>query len=175
MSVRGACAVVFAAAVMTIGGLPARERAVFAASEGGGRVERLEAQVAAHPSDTVGRTALAKAYLDAGSPGLALRALASAPEAVRHAPSLQHMEARVLIEQGKARDALALERSVLTACGDGGGAEGCDSYLIASAVRRADILEQLVAQGVEDAVAQPEASLVAYHKATHEARLAVAQ
>jgi hypothetical protein len=132
--------------------------------------------VAAHPEDAVSRTSLARAYLDAGSPGLAWRALAGAPAAQQHQPAIEHMAARVLIEQGKAKDALALERSVLATCGgDPSPANGCDTFLIVSATRRADILEQLVAQGVEDAVAQPEASLIAYHNATHEARLAVAE
>jgi hypothetical protein len=49
----------------------------------------------------------------------------------------------------------------------------CDAWLIASARRRADILEELVGLGVEDARAQPEASAVAYHNATREVRLAV--
>ncbi len=180
MNIRSACGVVFAAAVMTLGSLPGREHPVFAAAEGGGagdRVERLEAQVAAHPGDSVSRTSLAKSYLDAGSPGLAWRTLAATPDAQRHEPGIEHMAARVLIEQGKAKDALALERSVLATCGNdvGSAVPGCDTWLIISANRRADILQELVQQGVEDAIAQPEASLVAYHNATHEARLAVAE
>jgi hypothetical protein len=175
MSIRGACVVVFAAAVMTLGTLPGRERAVFAAGENGERALRLEAQVAAHPEDIASRTELARAYLDAGSPGLAWRALSETPQVQAHAPQVLHMEARVLIEQGKAKDALALERSVLTACGDDPSApgEGCDFWLVVSASRRAAILQELVVQGVEDAIAAPEASLVAYHNATHEARLSV--
>jgi hypothetical protein len=180
MSIRGACGLVFAAAVLTLGSVPGRERPVFAAGEAtsaGQVAERLEAQVAAHPGDSVSRTSLAKAYLDAGSPGLAWRTLAGAPDAQRHEPGLEHMAARVLIEQGKAKDALDLERSVLATCGNGDSAApaGCDSWLVISATRRADILEELVHQGVDDAIAHPEASLVAYHNATHEARLAVAE
>ena len=45
--------------------------------------------------------------------------------------------------------------------------------VIVSATRRAGILDALVKQGVDDAIAHPEASMVAYHNATHEARLAV--
>ncbi len=177
MSIRGACGVVFAAAVMTLGTLPGRERAVFAAGETGQRVERLEAQVAAHPGDTASRTDLARAYLDAGSPGLAWRTVSEAPASQRHEPAVQHMAARVLIEQGRAREALALEESVLSTCGDDPSAavRGCDVGLILSATRRASILQELVQQGVEDAIAQPEASLVAYHHATHEARISVTQ
>jgi len=169
--------VVFAAAVMTLGTLPGRERPVFAAGESGQRVERLEAQVAAHADDLGSRTELAHAYLDAGSPGLAWRALSETPESQRHAPLVEHMAARVLIEQGKANEALALERSVLSTCGDdpSNTAPGCDFWVIVSATRRAAILQELVHQGVEDAIAQPEASLVAYHNATHEAHLSVTQ
>jgi hypothetical protein len=47
-------------------------------------------------------------------------------------------------------------------------AAACSTYLIASATRRADILEQLVAIGVEDANAHPEASSLAYHNATRQ-------
>jgi hypothetical protein len=175
MSIRGACGVVFAAAILTMGSLPGREKAVFAAGEPRPLVERLEAEVAAHPGDIQSRTALAHAYLDGGSPGLALRTLAEAPGPQRDAPAVQHMEARVLIEQGKAADALALEKKVLATCGDGSTTvAGCDSYLVISATRRADILGELVQRGIEDAVAQPEASLVAYHSVSHDARLAVA-
>ena len=178
MSIRGACGVVFAAAVLTLGGLPGREHPVVRGA--GEQVERLEAAVAAHPMDAASRINLARAYLDASSPGLAWSTLVDTPEAERQEPAVQHMAARVLIEQGKAREALGLERSVLLACGqdvsDGRAhAQGCDFWLVASAARRASILQELVKQGVEDAIAQPEASLVAYHEATHEARLAVAE
>jgi hypothetical protein len=175
MSIRGACGmVVVAAAVMSLGPLPGREHSVVA--EAGPRVERLEAEVASHPSDLAVRSELAQAYLDGRSPGLAWGTLADAPESQRQAPALEHLAARVLIEQGDTRGALAMERSVLATCGEEPSAEaahaGCDYWLIVSATRRAGILEELVHQGVEDAIAHPEASLVAYHKATHEARLA---
>jgi hypothetical protein len=48
---------------------------------------------------------------------------------------------------------------------------GCDALLLASAVRRASILKELVALGVEDTRAQPEESFVAYQNATREARV----
>jgi hypothetical protein len=171
MSIRGACGVVFAAAILTLGAQPGREHAVVGS---GAQLEHLEAQVAAHPSDLTSRTELARAYLDAESPGLAWGALADAPELQRQDPALQHMAARVLIEQGKAKDALALERNVLATCGTEASSR-CDFWLVVSATRRAGILQELVQQGVEDAIAQPEASLVAYHNATHEARLAVVE
>ena len=45
--------------------------------------------------------------------------------------------------------------------------------LLASAMRRTDILRELVALGVEDAQAAPEMSYVAYQNATREARVAM--
>jgi hypothetical protein len=84
---------------------------------------------------------------------------------------VEHLYARVLLEQGHAQGALAVERLVLDRCTMADGV--CDTWLIASARRRADILEELVGLGVEDAKADPEASAVAYHNATREARLAV--
>ena len=50
--------------------------------------------------------------------------------------------------------------------------EGCgDATLLVLALRRVDILRELVAMGIEDAQANPEESLVAYENATREARL----
>ena len=188
MSIRGACGVVVAAAaVLALGGVPGRERAVVAASGAGGQnLEQLEATVAAHPGILSARVELAHAYLDANSPGLALSLLADAPESQQHQPSVEHMAARVLIEEGRVKDALALEQHVLSVCqSDGSTARpspasapdgaGCDFWLVVSATRRAEILRELVARGVEDPQAQPEASLVAYHNATHEARLALVE
>jgi hypothetical protein len=166
-----------AAALMTMGALPGREHTVVA--DAGPEVLRLEADVAAHPADLSLRTELAQTYLDARSPGLAWRVLAETPDTERSEPVVQHLAARVLIEQGKAGEALAMERSVLSTCTEDGAVErtreGCNFWLIVSATRRADILEELVTSGVDDAIAHPEASLVAYHKATHEARLAIAE
>ena len=174
MSVRNACGVVFAAALMTLGTVPGREHPVVGAL--GTPIERLEARLAAEPSDLASRTELARAYLDAESPGLAWSTLASAPAAQQNRPELEHMAARVLIAQGKAKDALALEERVLATCdADPVEPARCNVSLVASATRRADILQELVKQGVEDAVAQPEASLVAYHRATREARVTVVE
>jgi hypothetical protein len=181
MSIRGACGVIFAAAaVMTLGSVPGRERAVVA--DAGARVEALEAAVAAHPAELASRIELAQAYLDVESPGLALSTLSSAPESQQSQPQVEHMIARVMIEQGRAKDALALEEKVLSTCGGDlpsvghpATATGCDFWLVVSATRRAEILAQLVQRGVEDPIAQPEASLVAYHNATHEARVALVE
>ena len=131
----------------------------------------LEAEVAVSADDDAKLRTLAQAYLDAHAPGLALALMEHAPEDVRVRSKVQHLYARALLEEGHAQDALAVERAVLKTCTLADGV--CDAWLIASARRRADILEQLVALGVEDARAEPEVSAVAYHNATREARLAV--
>ena len=137
------------------------------------RVAVLEEQVAASPSDISRVRELAQAYLDARAPGMALASIEHAPPAVRAEPTVEHLYARALLDQGRSADALAAERRVLTACsappvGLSSDAPTCSSYLIASATRRADILEQLVTLGVEDANAHPEASSLAYHNATRQ-------
>ena len=131
----------------------------------------LEAAVAAAPSDDANLRALGQAYLDAHAPGLALALIERAPEQVRTRTKVEHLYARALLEEGHAQDALAIERQVLRTCTIADGV--CDSWLIASARRRADILTELVGLGVEDARAEPEASAIAYHNATREARIAL--
>jgi hypothetical protein len=109
----------------------------------------------------------------------------SAPAAVRADVRVRHVYARALVEQGRDDDALAVERSVVARCAQAGRVAesadvgrlspppaACDAVLVASAARRVTILEELVALGVEDALAQPEVSLVAYKNATREARIA---
>jgi hypothetical protein len=130
----------------------------------------LEGRVAAHPTDAVATRELAQAYLDVRSPGLALSVVERAPANVRQTPQVEHVYARALLDQGRAMEALAAERDVLDKCADG---SACDAWLVASATRRSDILTQLVQLGVEDAQAHPEASAIAYHNATREARLAL--
>ena len=146
-------------------------------------VRQLEASVADHPDDARARRDLAQAYLDARSPGLALRAVESSPASVRHAPIVDHVYARALLDEGRTRDALAAEKLVLDACSDQDAPEpgryestdhhDCDTWLLVSATRRADIMTQLVALGVEDAPAHPEASAIAYMNATRDVRLAI--
>jgi hypothetical protein len=136
------------------------------------RVALLEEQVAANPSDPVRVRELGQAYLDARAPGVALATIERAPAAVRAEPTVEHLYARALLDQGRSADALAAERRVLAHCADPSlevsPNASCSTYLIASATRRAEILEQLVTLGVEDANAHPEASSLAYHNATRQ-------
>ncbi len=147
-----------------------RERPVL--GEATSALAPLEGRVAMQPADAHATRDLAQAYLDAASPGLALAMVERAPLAVRREPAIEHTYARALLDQGRAIDALAAERRVLDACA-GDPATPCDAWLLASATRRADILAELVQLGIEDAQAHPEASAVAYHNATREARLAL--
>jgi hypothetical protein len=133
------------------------------------RVALLEEQVAANPANAARVRELAQAYLDARVSGMALHLIERAPESVRKEPSVEHLYARALLDQGRSADALAAERRVLSYCADPAvEVPACSTYLIASATRRAEILEQLVTLGVEDANAHPEASSLAYHNATRQ-------
>lgn len=151
-----------------------RERPLVGAVSGGhldDSIRVLEARVVATPADETARRDLAQAYLDARAPGLAVHVIESAPEAMRHRPRVEHVYARALAEEGRSGDALRAQRRVLAACAQADGA--CDTWFLAAATRRADILEELVHFGIEDAQAHPEMSAVAYHNATRQARLAV--
>lgn len=134
-------------------------------------VRTLEADYATKSGDAVSLAALMQGYIDAQAPGLAIAALESADPAIQGAPKVQHVYARALVEAGRANEALAAEQRVLDACAANDSA--CDSWLIASATRRSDIMRQMVSLGIEDAQAYPEASAIAYASATREARLVV--
>jgi hypothetical protein len=138
------------------------------------RIATLEDRAAASPGDSGKLRELAQGYLDARQPGMALAIIDHAPEAMRKEPAVEHLYARALLDEGRAADALATERKVLAQCADPSPeAPTCSSYLIASATRRADILEQLVQLGIEDANAHPEASSLAYHNATRQVTLSL--
>jgi hypothetical protein len=153
-----------------------REKPVLAATAPEG-LRVLESHVAAHPADIEATRVLAQAYLDARQPGLAIVLVEGARPAVRDDVRVQHVYARALVDEGRNDDALAVEKSVVTACRpvaeSATAAPGCDPVLLASAMRRTDILRELVSLGIEDAQAHPEMSLVAYQNATREARVMV--
>jgi hypothetical protein len=137
------------------------------------RIATLEDNAAASPGDAAKLRELAQGYLDARQPGMALATIDHAPESMRKEASVEHVYARALLDQGRAADALAAERRVLAQCMDPATeVPSCSTYLIASATRRVDILEQLVQLGIEDANAHPEASSLAYHNATRQVTLA---
>ena len=161
-------AVLLAIGVIWFAGSTQREKRVVGDSHTD-RVGLLEEQVAATPNDAARVRELAQAYLDARAPGMALASFEHAPAAIRVEPTVEHLYARALLDQGRSADALAAERRVLSRCADPSSeVPACSTYLIASATRRAEILEQLVTLGVEDANAHPEASSLAYHNATRQ-------
>ena len=131
----------------------------------------LEANVAARPDDAGVTRLLAQGYLDARQPGLAVVLIEGAPAAVRDDVRVQHVYARALIDEGRNDEALQVELRVVAACDGRESPEVCDGVLLASAIRRTNILRELLALGVEDARAHPEASLIAYQNATREARV----
>lgn len=142
-----------------------------------GPVRGLEAAAAAHPGDATTLAALAQAYLDARQPGLAVALVEGAPALARGDVKLRHVYSRALVDQGRNDEALAVENGVVCACRPLAEAaeapSGCDPVLLASAIRRAGILGELVSLGVEDAQASPEQARVAYQNATREARVMV--
>jgi hypothetical protein len=152
------------------------EKPVLAAAEPDA-VRALEVQAAAHPSDPDTTRSLAQAYLDAHQPGLAIVLVEGAPAPVRADLHVRHVYARALIDEGRNDEALAVDEQVVATCrplAEGAAAAaGCDTVLLASAIRRTEILRALVAQGVKDSQAQPEESLVAYQNATREARVMI--
>ncbi len=168
-------AVLVAIGAIWFAGSTQREKRVVGDTAHTDRVALLEEQVAANPADAARVGELAQGYLDARAPGMALASIERAPDTVRKQPTVEHLYARALLDQGRSADALAAERRVLAACEAADEAANaadalpaCSAYLIASATRRADILAQLVTLGVEDANAHPEASSLAYHNATRQ-------
>ncbi|MDF2694425.1 MAG: hypothetical protein K0S65_2808 [Labilithrix sp.] len=155
-------------------GTTQREKPVVGDSSHTGRVGSLETKVAASPNDPAALRDLAQAYLDIRQPGMAVGAIERANVSVREEPTVEHLYARALLDQGRSADALAAEKRVLARCADPSlDVPACSTYLIASATRRAEIIEQLVQLGIEDANAQPEASSLAYHNATRQVSLSV--
>ena len=140
-------------------------------------VRDREARAAVRPGDPDAQRELAQAYLDVEQPGLAVSLLRGAVAADRDPDSVRtrHLYSRALIEDGKGPEALAVEEGVVGACAplvEGHRTPaGCDATLLASALRRVDILRELSALGVSDVRAQPEASLIAYQNATREVRV----
>jgi hypothetical protein len=135
-------------------------------------VRSLEQNVSDNPDDAEAVSQLAQGYLDARSPGLAINTIVNAPDRVREQPSVMHLYARAMLEEGRSQDALQMEKKVLARCTEllplAPTVKPCSSYLIASATRRVDILTELQKLGVDDAQAHPEQSEIAYHNATRE-------
>lgn len=113
------------------------------------------------PRDPVKRAALVQGYLAAKAPGAASALLARELHAVReHAlPSvdLLHLAAAVEFQMGHASGALTLETEAKQRC--------VDLPLCADIDRRHALLQEFVRLGVEDPIAHPEESAIAYQRA----------
>jgi hypothetical protein len=167
-------AVLVAIGALWFCGTTQREKPVVGDSSHTGRVGTLEGKAAGAPNDPAALRELAQAYLDIRQPGMAIGTIERASDAVRGEAAVEHIYARALLEQGRSADALAAEKRVLAICADpSSDVPACSTWLLASATRRAEILEQLVQLGVEDANAHPEASSLAYHNATRQVSLAL--
>ena len=175
MSVKGwNVAVLVAIGAVWFCGTTQREKPIVSDTTHTGHMGEVEMKAAAAPTDPVALRELGQAYLDAHQPGMAIGAIEHAAPAVRGEATVEHLYARALLEQGRSADALAAEKRVLAKCADSSlEVPACSTYLLASATRRAEIIEQLVQLGVEDANAQPEASSIAYHNATRQVSLSV--
>jgi hypothetical protein len=171
----GVAVLVAAAGLWAMSGTQ-REKPVLAETEPDA-VRVLEFNAAVQPDSVEATRALAQAYLDVRQPGLAIVLVEGSKRAVHDDVRIQHVYARALVDGGRNEEALAIEAGVVATChpiAEGTPAPtGCDSLLLASAMRRTDILRELVLLGVEDAQAHPEMSLVAYQNATREARVMV--
>lgn len=133
------------------------------------KVAALESDTAANPSSVAALQSLMQAYLEGHTPGLALRAYDSAPAAIQSEPSVGHLYARALVDEGNARGALAAEELVLARCQH----RTCSSFLVASATHRASVLHTMIDLGVTDAQAEPEKAEIAYQNATRQVAIAM--
>ena len=133
----------------------------------------LETEASKSPQDGAKSRALAQAYIEAKTPGLAVALLERTPQPVRSDPETEHLYARALVDHGRAADALAAEGRVLAACeAQATAGKPCPSFLVASALRRKAVLAELVQLGIDDANANPEKSSFASQNATRQVRLA---
>lgn len=144
---------------------PRRERPI-ADNPSMGTVATLEQAVAEKPSDGEKVRSLARAYVEAHLPGFAAALLERIPPELADAPETLHVKARVHLELGHASAALETEKQVLTRCEK----VSCAPFLVASAMRRAQIFQQFVDQGIQDPLLYPEASNLALSTITREAR-----
>ena len=127
----------------------------------------LEARAALTPT-AVTVTALAAAYLDRGQPGLATAVIEKSPRETQLRPEVAVLHARAVFHRGHVREALAIARDASDSCSD---STTCAPWLVAKTTRQVAFFEQAVAAGIEDPSANPDATLAAYDRSSHEVRL----
>lgn len=127
----------------------------------------LEARAALAPS-AGSVAALAGAYLDRGQPGLATAVIEKSPREMQARPEIAQLRARALFHRGQVRNALAVARDARESCTD---SAPCAPWLVAKTARQVAFFEQVVAAGIEDPTSNPDATLAAYDRSSHEVRL----
>lgn len=132
----------------------------------GADLTSLEIQASTAPSSPV-VVALASAYLDRDQPGLAAAVIEHAPRDLRIRPEVALLRARTLFHRGLSREALAVAREADVACAE----TSCPAWLGARTARQLAFFEEVVAAGVDDALADPVATRAAYERSTREVRL----
>lgn len=124
------------------------------------QLERAHLQA---PRDAVVREKLVRAYFAARAPGAASALVGRALREARNEPTgpaadLLHLAASVEFQMGHASAALALETEARQRCESG-------LPLCVDVERRHALLQEFVRLGVEDPIAHPEESAVAYQRA----------
>jgi hypothetical protein len=132
-------------------------------------VGQLENQAALAPT-AVAVAQLAGAYLDRDQPGLASAVIEKAPREVREQPTVAQLHARALFGRGRAREALAVAQQAHDRCDTPEGM-ACAPWLLAKTGQQVAFLEQVVAAGIEDPRADPDATFAAYERSSREVRL----
>jgi hypothetical protein len=161
----GTVMVVGAACLAAATPMPAS--AIAAGRDLGPELTPLEVAVSRNPADAKALQSLADAYLERSAPGLAQAALDRAPTRIRESAPIADARARSLSDLGLPEPALAAQQQALEACAE----ETCSPAMLARAERRARWLKELVRLGVEDSLADPEKTLLAYRLAVREVRL----
>ncbi|RYE92582.1 MAG: hypothetical protein EOO75_06340, partial [Myxococcales bacterium] len=101
-----------------------------------GPLASLEERAARDPDDSAAVVALAQAFVDRGSPGLALAVLDRSPTLLERSPAAADVASAALVGAGDNRRALALTRQALTRCDEG----SCPGTLVARAAQREELL-----------------------------------
>ncbi len=108
---------------------------------------------------------LMKKYVEAHTPGMAERLYKSAAENIQNDLEVRHAFARAVAEQGRAREALAVQQDVLARCEKNPpDSPACATWLASASRRRIAVFEELARLGVDDAVKNPEKAQPAYDK-----------
>ena len=132
------------------------------------RVAALETRASLSPSAPA-VVDLATAYLERDQSGLAAAVIEHAPREIQKRADVAQVYARVLYHRGKAREALAVAREARETCEDGW--SHCPAWLDAKTTRQVAFLEEVVAAGIDDPLANPAATRAAYERSTREVQM----